>query len=263
MEVGSGGGNEGRTRRGVHRDGRKVRGTSQGATGPGWNLYPLYRYSSPMSLPLTESTFLEIVGSGSQATVQDTVVMVAARDGHDLVLALAAGSVAATFFAVLLGLAFLFIQARLAIRKVEEMRVSLIEDPGVASLRSTAAHVEAVAESLRNEITRLGSSLGQVSDRVEQASERMEERIEEFNALMGVIQEEAEGVFMDTAATARGIREGVRSGSAPGRGGGSMDRDSEQSPAQPGPPPPTPPPPGPPPPAPGVVPPPGRPPSRP
>ncbi len=39
----------------------------------------------------------------------------------------------------------------------------------------------------------------------------MEERIEEFNALMEVVQGEAEDIFIDTAATVRGVRESARS----------------------------------------------------
>lgn len=40
----------------------------------------------------------------------------------------------------------------------------------------------------------------------------MEDRIEEFNALMEVVQGEAEEIFIDTASTMRGVREGVREG---------------------------------------------------
>ncbi len=39
----------------------------------------------------------------------------------------------------------------------------------------------------------------------------MEERIEEFNALMEVVQGEAEDIFLDTASTVRGVRAGARS----------------------------------------------------
>ncbi|TVP74239.1 MAG: hypothetical protein EA352_11045, partial [Gemmatimonadales bacterium] len=140
----------------------------------------------------------------------DTVVMVASRDGFDVIMALAAGSVAATFFAILLGMAFLFVQARATVRRIESLRRSLVADPAVKSLRETAANVEAVSDTVRTELVRLTESLGGVSDRVDQASRRMEERIEEFNALMEVVQREAEDVFLDTAATARGIRHGVR-----------------------------------------------------
>ena len=38
----------------------------------------------------------------------------------------------------------------------------------------------------------------------------MEQRIEEFNALMEVIQGEAEGAFIKTAAAVKGVREGAQ-----------------------------------------------------
>ncbi len=46
----------------------------------------------------------------------------------------------------------------------------------------------------------------------------MEERIEEFNALMSVVQDEAEDIFLDTASTVRGVREGARTISGELRG---------------------------------------------
>jgi hypothetical protein len=53
-------------------------------------------------------------------------------------------------------------------------------------------------------------SVAQLSDRLTQASDRMEERIADFNALMEVVQGEAEGVFVDTASTVRGVTAGAR-----------------------------------------------------
>ena len=38
----------------------------------------------------------------------------------------------------------------------------------------------------------------------------MEQRIEEFNALMEVIQGEAEGAFIKTAAAVRGVKKGAQ-----------------------------------------------------
>ncbi len=139
----------------------------------------------------------------------DTVVMVAQRDGYDLLVAVAAALIALTFLAVLLGLFFFFYQTRAAIRSVERMRRSLLEDPAVESVRKTVAHVEGISEVVREETTELTRSLGTVSERIRQATDRMEERIEEFNALMEVVQGEAEEVFKDTASTARGVRRGV------------------------------------------------------
>lgn len=142
----------------------------------------------------------------------DTVVTIAARDGFDVLIAIAAALIAATFLAVLLGLLYVFHQSRQAVRAVERMRRQLLEDPGVESMRRAASHIEAVSEVIQEEVTELTRSLGTVSERLQQASDRMEERIEEFNALVKVVQLEAEGVFLDTASTARGVRSGVRKG---------------------------------------------------
>jgi len=51
----------------------------------------------------------------------------------------------------------------------------------------------------------------------------MEDRIEEFNALMETVQGEAEEIFLDTAATVHGLREGARSITTP-------RKDLEESP---------------------------------
>ena len=148
----------------------------------------------------------------SLASIQapaDTVVTIAARDGFDLLLAVAAGIFALVFLVTLAGLLFVFVQIHQAMRSVGEFKDRIAADPAVESLRNTTANVEAISETLRNEVAELSRSVGHLSDRLTQASNRMEERIEDFNALMEVMQEEAEDVFVDTAATARGVRRGI------------------------------------------------------
>jgi TolA-binding protein len=71
-------------------------------------------------------------------------------------------------------------------------------------------NVEYITQALRTDVEKLNASVRSLSDRLQLASERMEERIEEFNALMEVVQDEAEDVFLDTASTVRGVREGAR-----------------------------------------------------
>lgn len=153
-----------------------------------------------------------LLSSGIQNPVlPDTVVMVAARDGVDVVYAVAAGSIALTFLAVFAGLAFALWQIRKLGDRMEALSRKVAGDPGVESLRRIATNVEAISHSARREVEHLSGSVSRMSDRLAQVSERMEERIEEFNALMAVIQEEAEGAFVDTASAARGVREGLNS----------------------------------------------------
>jgi uncharacterized protein YoxC len=76
--------------------------------------------------------------------------------------------------------------------------------------RGIGENVEFITRTIREDVDKLNGSVTAVTDKLKLASERMEERIEEFNALMEVVQEEAEDVFIDTAATVRGVRAGAR-----------------------------------------------------
>jgi hypothetical protein len=76
--------------------------------------------------------------------------------------------------------------------------------------RAIAANVEYISATVRTDVERVNGSVRALSDRLQQAADRMEERIEEFNALMEVVQGEAESAFLGTASTVRGLREGAR-----------------------------------------------------
>lgn len=93
-----------------------------------------------------------------------------------------------------------------------ELRRSARQSFGPVSdrARSISDNVEFITQALRTDVEKLNASVRALSDRLQQASDRMEERIEEFNALMSVVQDEAEDIFLDTASTVRGVREGAR-----------------------------------------------------
>lgn len=76
--------------------------------------------------------------------------------------------------------------------------------------RVAAENVEYISAVVREDVQRVHASVAGLSDRLKAASERMEERVEEFNALMDVVQDEAESVLLDTAAVVQGVRAGVR-----------------------------------------------------
>jgi len=137
-----------------------------------------------------------------------------ARDG----LAIAA-DVAAIVVAVAVVVAALIL-ARAAAhlnRTLGEMRRGVQQNLGPVSDRARLIgdNVEFITQALRTDVVRLNASVKALSGRLQQASDHMEERIEDFNALMEVVQSEAEDIFLDTAATVRGVREGARSISAP------------------------------------------------
>jgi len=123
-------------------------------------------------------------------------------------------------------------------------------DPVMERAGNTAENVDYVSRVVREDVERLAASVERLRERLNQASDRMEERIEEFNALMEVAQSEAEEIFLDTAATVRGVREGTRTiregpgsrGADGDEGPGSRGADGDEGPGSR----PTPPPPGPP-----------------
>lgn len=139
-----------------------------------------------------------------QAPAPDTVVMMMPRDGLATAEAVASIVVAA-------GLVILFLLVGVLVLQVRRLGKTLERqaDPVMDRARSVAENVEFITASVRTDIQKLNESVGRISDRLNQASDRVEERIEDFNALMEVVQGEAEDIFLDTAATVRGVRAGA------------------------------------------------------
>ena len=93
--------------------------------------------------------------------------------------------------------------------------------------RVAAENVEYISAVAREDVQKIHSSVAGLSDRLKDASQRMEERVEEFNALMDVVQSEAESVLLDTAAAVRGVRAGAQT---IGEGVASEEPDAESAP---------------------------------
>jgi hypothetical protein len=115
---------------------------------------------------------------------------------------------------------------------VKEMRIGVRQNLGPVSdrARSISDNVEFITQALRTDVERLNASVKALTDGLQLASERMEDRIEEFNALMEVVQGEAEDIFLDTASTVRGVRAGARSigaASAARRGAPAAHEDDD------------------------------------
>ncbi len=167
-------------------------------------------------------------GAAGQEAVRDTILVVAAPAaamgpgdwGVVALVGLASVCVAAL-------LAFLWrlelYGRRLAdvARRVEEGSRPVLERAAVI-----VDDVEDIARSLRAETEHLTGSVRALSDRMRQASTHMETRIDEFNALLEVMQAEAEETFLRAASAVRGVSAGVRaleSGRKGTRGGRAED----------------------------------------
>ena len=173
----------------------------------------------------------------------DTVVMLAARDGLATAAAVADLAMAGVFVLILLGLALLFFQLRGIHGTVRELsgRLEKRLDPVIDRGKEVAANVEFITGALRTDVQRVSDSVKSLSDRLQSASDRMEQRVEEFNALMEVVQTEAEDIFIGSAAAIHGVRAGARAlrdgpgllANAGGGGDGSELDDADED--EPGP----------------------------
>ena len=150
-------------------------------------------------------------------------------------LALAVAALATT------GIFVIALRVALEMRGLERDVRSLVRrarervDPVMDRAGNAAENVDYVSRVVREDVERLAESVERLRARLNQASDRMEERIEEFNALMEVAQSEAEEIFIDTAATVRGVREGTRTIR---EGAGSEDSERQGGPGGPTTPPP-------------------------
>lgn len=158
-----------------------------------------------MTTTLVASAFRSL-----QAVPADTVVTVAARSGLEV-----AADVAVVALTVVLALLVLvlLVQLRKVHGTVRSLGDSLLEkaDPAIQSARGVGENVEFITGVVREDVQKVHRSVGEITERLNQASDRVEERIEEFNALMEVVQEEAEDIFIGTASTVRGVRAGAHS----------------------------------------------------
>lgn len=148
--------------------------------------------------------------------VPDTLVTVPLRDG----LSMAADAAMLAMAAALVVLAALLLTMMRDMHKsMHRAQKAFEKNLGPVSERTVAIadNVEFITSALRTDVARLNASVKALTDRLHQASDRMEERIEEFNALMEVVQTEAEEIFIDTAATVRGVKEGARAAINPAR----------------------------------------------
>ena len=89
--------------------------------------------------------------------------------------------------------------------------------PLAANALGIAKNTEAVTGSLRGGAQHLADSAEFVSGGAKRAWAGLEERVVELTALLAVIQEEFEELYLSTASTLRTLKLGARLVSAPGR----------------------------------------------
>ncbi len=96
-------------------------------------------------------------------------------------------------------------------RKVGAMvqRAQVDLAPLISQLTAIADNVNHITRTVRGEVDKVGETIDDGNARVREAIELTERRLQEFNALLEVVQEEAEDLFVSSASAVRAVRSGA------------------------------------------------------
>jgi uncharacterized protein YoxC len=104
-------------------------------------------------------------------------------------------------------------RARAAGKRLEQLIQRTMDDlqPVIARGKEISANLSAVTNSIRGDVEAVSDTVASANESVRAALAATEERLGEFNALLNVVQDEAENLFVSTAAAVRGVRGGAAS----------------------------------------------------
>lgn len=100
---------------------------------------------------------------------------------------------------------------RKSYKKVSEMLDKVYGDinPLMRHASAIADNVDYISTAIRVDIQQVSQTVAAVNQRLQQATAAAEDRINQLNALLDVVQEEAESAFVTTASTIRGVQTGI------------------------------------------------------
>jgi uncharacterized protein YoxC len=100
---------------------------------------------------------------------------------------------------------------RKSYKKVSDMLDKIYGDinPLMRHASAIADNVDYISTAIRVDIQQVSQTVAAVNKRLQQAASATEDRINQLNALLEVVQEEAESAFVTTASTIRGVRTGI------------------------------------------------------
>ncbi len=95
--------------------------------------------------------------------------------------------------------------------KISDMMDRIYGDinPIMRHASTIADNVNYITTSVRVDVQKVSQTVASANQRLMSSLELVEDRIKELNALLAVVQEEAESAFISTASTVRGVRTGI------------------------------------------------------
>lgn len=169
-----------------------------------------------ISLELFSPAGLPLLLAQTGPAIADTVVTVQAGSRGlqywvDLLTSLASIVIALALIAIAIPLIPAAWNSRKFYAKLNQVVERVRDDvnPIVRHAASVADNVDYISTSVRADVQLLNQTVASANQRVNRVAALAEQRVNELNALLKVVQEEAEGLFIDTASTVRGVRVGA------------------------------------------------------
>ena len=100
-------------------------------------------------------------------------------------------------------------------------------NPIMRHASSAADNINYITTSIRTDIQRIHATIDGANERLQQAVSMTERRLNDISALLQVVQEEAEQMFVSTAAAVRGVRTSASALSGDGAGTNLARDESE------------------------------------
>jgi len=100
---------------------------------------------------------------------------------------------------------------RKSYKKISDMLDKIYGDvnPLMRHASAIADNVDYITTSIRVDVQQVSQTVAAVNQRLQDAVSGAEDRMKQLNALLDVVQEEAESAFVTTASTIRGVQTGI------------------------------------------------------
>jgi uncharacterized protein YoxC len=118
---------------------------------------------------------------------------------------------------------------RKSYRRINQLLERIYGDinPIMRHASSVADNVNYITTSIRTDVQQINATIATANERLQQAVMLTERRLGDFNALLQVVQEEAEQMFVSTASAMRGVRMSASALSGAGNGPNLARRNAE------------------------------------
>lgn len=148
------------------------------------------------------------------ATLPDTIFTKQVQSGEstfEKITTYASGLASIALLVLAVGLVPAAWNFRKSYKKISNMLDRIYGDinPLMRHASTIADNVNYISTSIRVDVQQVSQTIASANQKLVASVAAAEDRVKELNALLAVVQEEAEGAFVSTASTLRGVRTGI------------------------------------------------------